>query len=218
MNVTMAEPIFWPTFLWAATGEDLDAFAEAFAVTEEDLLAFYRARLADPREWPVIRIPLHSGQEIRVVFRNFVEDEGIDYLLVTPHCADELPLANLEGCFRGPGLAWQELTAVAAMRVPGDRLSPTARFLLLLPIMSDADAPPEAGGVVESALGSFGATGDLDGLFLEGMSSPVHWHYAADGALICDGEYSLRNPRDPHAFSREEARVITDALREREGR
>lgn len=154
------EQLFWPVHLLQCTSghEDRSVRRSAFGVDQADLWPFYE-RVSDERQWPVLSIPLPAGHLLHVVYRNFVEDYGVDDLLHHPGWEAIVPLATVEGHYRGPGLCWPEL--LAASRAPagaGEITSPDARMLLLLPIMSDADLPADAEDVLAAALAARGTT------------------------------------------------------------
>lgn len=202
---------FWAAhLLWLAEGDDYDPEHDAFGVDAEDADDACQ-RLTDPATWPVIRVPLRHGHCISIVYRNFLEDEGIDYYLSHPEWDRVEELARLEGHFSGPGLAWRELLYVASHSggEPGVT-DPHSRLLLLLPILGDAALPADAGATVAAALASVGAPAgtrnELAGALLDhpywdgenwyhqGSDSSPAGSSAADTGriLLCAGSYSPR--------------------------
>ncbi|MFF5171764.1 hypothetical protein ACFY3U_03910 [Micromonospora sp. NPDC000089] len=128
------------------------------------------------------------------MYRNLPGEGGYDYLLHHPGWTETVPLARVDGHFMGPGLCWAELLAVAG---EGARLDPHT-FLLLLPIMSDADLPSNAADVLATMLTACGATGEIEELaqvLLEkqGCWGPRHWTLTPAGR-ISESRYALRSP------------------------
>jgi hypothetical protein len=186
-------PAFWAAH-FLRQGYDEDVVLSGFGVAEEAAQeAFDHFVRAD--RWPTFRIDIGGGRAVVVVYRNFEEDLGVDYLLET---ADgSLRLAALEGDFRGPGISWPETVAVAGRGNP-DEID-AATLLLLLPMGGDADAGEHASVVVEVALrevGADGAVSELADLLVTDhpMWELAHWTSDSGQETVCDGEYSPRNP------------------------
>jgi hypothetical protein len=95
-----------------------------------------------------------------VVYRNFTEDQGVDYLVVPAAGGNCIKIATVEGALDGPGISWPELTAVVD-RQPTAIERATA-LLLLAPILDDTAA--ESSEVVTrlaDALRTVGVTGQV---------------------------------------------------------
>jgi hypothetical protein len=153
----LADPMFWPAHLLQYTAGHPDDLCVAFGVDEAELWLFYR-RLTDERQWPVFAIALPLGHVLYVVYRNFAEDSGNDYLLHHPGWAEPILLATVEGHYLGPALCWSELVAVSRAGAGADAtLSPEGRIGLLLPVMADADLPADAVDFLAGALHTLGA-------------------------------------------------------------
>ncbi|KUO11099.1 hypothetical protein [Streptomyces sp. DSM 15324] len=137
-------PGFWPAYY----GPVWDAFAddpEPFGADHADVDAAAEALYERTDVWPAYRIPLPHGRTLWVVHRNAPDDSGTDYLLTGPGLHRERELAAIEGHFRGPGLSWPDLVALAHA-APADTdgiRDPDRRLLLLLPAYGDADTPVE---------------------------------------------------------------------------
>lgn len=193
------EPLFWASHLLQCTNGVEEPLCAGFGVSKADLLQFFE-RVSDERQWPVLSVPLSAGHLLHVVYRNLPGEGGYDYLLHHPEWKATVPLARVEGCFRGPGLCWPELltvahTAAEAGSVP--RLDPHT-FLLLLPIMSDADLPLDAADVLAAMLnacGPAGETGALARILLEkqGCWGPQHWTLTPAGR-ISEARHAFRSP------------------------
>jgi hypothetical protein len=73
------DPLFWPVHLLQYTGGDPDELCAAFDVDEAEIWRSYR-RLSDEHRWPAFSISLPSGHLFSLVYRNFKEDSGYDYV------------------------------------------------------------------------------------------------------------------------------------------
>jgi hypothetical protein len=217
----LADALFWPTYLASLAGPEDDTMVDdAFGVDREDMADCYR-RLTDPVRWPVFQVSLAQDHEINVIFRNFEEDMGVDFVFCPAGGGGSLQLATLEGHFRGPGLSWPDLAAVSGSP-PSDYgvVDPAARLLLLLPAMGDGDLPATAAPMVASALAACGAgsaSQQLADALLDDhpMWDLPHWRRDKEGAIVCDGQWSRRNPDAAGAFTPSEALEISLALRSR---
>ncbi|MEU4085953.1 hypothetical protein [Streptomyces aureus] len=169
-------PGFWPAhLLWLAEGEDVDPEPEWFGVDGADTEEAYGA-LTDPVAWPVLRLPLQFGHRILILYRNFPEDEGVDYYLTHPSWERPRSLGSIEGHFAGPGLAWRELVHIAQNPGTGPGVTtPHARLLLLLPVLGDEALPPDAVEVVESALDAIGAPSGTRTVLAEALLDHPFW-------------------------------------------
>jgi hypothetical protein len=187
---------FWAAHL-LRQGYDEDAVLEGFDVGEEEARARFE-ELSDPDHWPAFPLPLGDGRTLTAVYRNFDEDEGVDYLLEADGAAS-VRLAALEGSFQGPGLSWSELRALLDLDAP---VPAQVRLLMFLPAAGEDGMTDEARPLVADALRHVGARGDVDGLadaLTEDhpMWDLPRWERDAEGNLVCDGEYSPRNPEGP---------------------
>ncbi|MFC0507085.1 hypothetical protein [Micromonospora costi] len=77
------EPLFWATHLLQYTGGVEEPLCAGFGVSEADLWQFYK-RASDERQWPVLSVSLSAGHLLHVIYRNFPEDNGYDYVLHHP--------------------------------------------------------------------------------------------------------------------------------------
>ncbi|MBK3561962.1 hypothetical protein JHN55_36605 [Streptomyces sp. MBT56] len=105
----------WAVPEWfGGDGADADALAEV---------------LFDSEQWPVFRVLVPDGRQVSgvvVVYRNFADEFGVDYLL-----------GGQDRCLVA-GLSWQELIRVAdCPEPPAEGVQDVfGRFLLLLPLLS----------------------------------------------------------------------------------
>jgi hypothetical protein len=186
---------FWAAHL-LRQGYDEDAVLSGFGIDEEAARARFE-QLSDPDRWPIFCLPLDDGRALTAVYRNFGEDEGVDYLLETDDQC--LRMSVLEGSFQGPGLSWGELRGLLQADGP---VPAEARLLMFLPMSGEADTAEAARPVAAEALRQLGAAGDIDELadaLTEDhpMWDLPQWERDAEGNLVCDGEYSPRNPHSP---------------------
>jgi hypothetical protein len=196
----LADDQFWPVFL-AFVGA-AETAPDAFGVDPADLEQFF-AELRSATAWPVFSLPVAGGHRIDIVLRNFDDDAGVDYVLVTGD--RHLSLAAIEGHFRGPALSWPELVAVAG----GD----ARRLLLLLPAYADGDRPADAADVVAAALIEVGAATDVDELAeelltIQDWDEDTRWHSDGD-VVVCLGDYAYRAPG---SMTRDDLRLVTEAF------
>lgn len=203
----LERPLFWPchlsSLLHAEEAQELAFGADWDAVGE------LGDELRSTGSWPVFTVPVGNGCAIRVVYRNFEGDIGTDYLLHDPAAREALRLASDEGSFMGPGLSWRELNAVA---------TDARTLLLLLPMLGDADVPPEAITRVAGALAELTWIEEpvtVAGLMLAGQGQwgPANWR-ERDGVWICDGAYSHRCPHNSASFTPEQLAKVSAALDE----
>ncbi|MEU6769007.1 hypothetical protein ABZ916_41640 [Streptomyces sp. NPDC046853] len=189
---------------WAAHLADLsDGFpAEAFGVDAADAGEALE-RLHDRSAWPVFTVPLAGGFAIVVHYNSGEEFTTTDYFLTHRDWSQTGPralvLASDDQDRIGPGLCWPELAALLPAPAEAAGVTdPHARLLLLLPVLGDADAPPEAVEAVAEALVVQGAPADCEALaaqLLEGhpMWGAATWTYDDDErSWLCDGEHSPR--------------------------
>jgi hypothetical protein len=104
----------------------------------EDLPGFWAVHLTDPSAWPVFFVDLGNSSRLAVVYRNFDEDEGQDYLLIPGSAQASIKIATLEGGPEGAGLWWPELKGIAD-RQPTE-IERARTLLLLAPILGDTDS------------------------------------------------------------------------------
>ncbi|NMO50699.1 hypothetical protein HH310_05755 [Actinoplanes sp. TBRC 11911] len=147
----IADELFWPAFLLSVGGSKTAAVA--FEADPADVEA-YAEELHHTDSWPFIVLRLASGHRLYVLFRNFEEDAGWDYLLQPAGTDAVITLAALEGHFRGPAYSWGDLVLLANQ--PDPTRSAAERLLLLLPAMGDADLPADAGQVIAAAFVAVG--------------------------------------------------------------
>jgi len=212
----LTEPLFWPTYLASTVAVYDDRMVTAaFEVDHDDVMNCYR-RLTDESRWPVFRMGLPDGHEIDVIYRNLPGESGVDIVMCRPGGEYPLRLATLEAHHTGPGLSWPELFAAANFSAaPFGVVEAPARLLLLLPALGDVDLPDEATDLVAAALTSRGA-GPRATELAEALLADPHlwprWRRQSDGALVCDGRYSRRNPEARGAFSPADLLEVSSAL------
>ncbi|MGA5290020.1 hypothetical protein [Streptomyces pseudogriseolus] len=209
------DPLFWPVHLGASLrGED--AQRAAFGADWDAATALLR-RLHAPHEWPVFTVPLSSGHVIHAVYRNFVDEYGVDYLVHHPAWPEAETLATVNGHFMGPGMSWPELLSTARQPAtePCDALD-ARRLLLLFPTLGDLGVPDDAAAVLSAALTALTVIEDPDEvarmlLDNQGLWTSAQWR-SRDGVRINDGGHSYRNPVNAFALPAERLREISDAL------
>jgi hypothetical protein len=185
---------FWAAHL-LRHGYDEDAVLSGFAVDEQAARLRFE-ELTDPDRWPTFPLPLGDGRTLIAVHRNFEEDEGVDYLLETD-AGDRIRLATYEGGgVLGPGLSWGELRALLDLDAP---VPAHGRLLMFLPATGEEGMAAEARRLVGHALRHLGAQGDVErlaGVLTEddALWDLPRWRRDGAGNLVCDGEYSPRNP------------------------
>ncbi|WP_239144673.1 hypothetical protein [Streptomyces sp. SID14515] len=128
-------------------GADADALAEV---------------LFDPEQWPMFRALVPDGHPVPgvvVVYRNLVDEFGVDYLPGGPGTGAGLSSAL------GPGLSWRELIRVAdCPEPPADGVQEVSgRFLLLLPLLSGEWSGDVVRERIVAALVAVGAPGGTVG-------------------------------------------------------
>lgn len=136
-----------PAFLYSIGGSRTAAVA--FDVDPADVEE-YTEGLHDPASWPFLTVQLARGHCLYILFRNFGDDSGWDYLLQSAGSDSVMTLAALEGCFRRPALSWPELLTAADQ--PDPTRSRAKRILLLLPALGDAGRPHDAEELVARPL------------------------------------------------------------------
>ncbi|GAA2348611.1 hypothetical protein [Dactylosporangium salmoneum] len=204
-------PGFWAAHWREQFIDDDNLLSRAWGVSE----AVVTERMNDlyaPQAWPVFRIELRGDAELAVVFRNFADDGGVDYLVLPGSGRKVIEIAGLEGHQRGPGLSWPELVAVAD-RQPG-RVRRAQTLLLLAPAFGDEAADtPDAVSALSDAMRTLGATGDTAKLAALAVSDEVvFWGHVPWVAGVPDMDYAPRNPASPFALSVAERQLVTELL------
>lgn len=207
----MAAKQFWPAFLHTVGGSA--SAPHAFDVDPADLNDIIDAFL-DEHAWPVFSLRLAAVSRVHVVMRNFPDEGGIDYVLDPGIGSDAIPLAAMEGHFRGPALAWPEL--ITAAQQPDPDHTPAERLLMLLPACADRDRPASASQTVMQALTAIGATSHTGRTAEELLNSPRYWSRdciwtTVGDALICLGSHAYRNLDGE--LTPTDLRLITNAFR-----
>ncbi|WP_431962189.1 hypothetical protein [Actinacidiphila sp. bgisy160] len=192
-----ARPGFWANHLleWCAAGPDGgrpepkwfgDDGADSDALGEV---------LYDESAWPVLRVPFGDGHCAVVVFRNFADAFGLDFLLTHPGWAGARTLLSYDGERRGPGLGWRHLLHVAAaVPAAGPReglTDPAARLLLLLPLLNDGrrharQAVPRIAGALTAVGAPEETAGTAARCLVDGTADEV-WHDPAWGSPLSGG-------------------------------
>ena len=209
----LQRPAFWATYL----GRWVDDDELPPRVWDVDGSEFRDMQdvLQDPEAWPVFTVDLGDAS-IAVVGRNLEDDEGVDFLLLPADGGAHILLAALEGHQQGPGISWPELVEVAR-RTP----DPDATLLLLVPMLGDVEAANDAAQRhLVTALRAVGGGDEAPELARMLATEPylwesANWSVTADGAALCDGEMSPRNPDGPFALPPEALRTISQALTRR---
>jgi hypothetical protein len=206
----MAGALFWPAFLYTVGGST--SAPNAFGADPADLNELIDT-LLDPHSWPVFSLALAGRSRLHVIMRNFPGEGGVDYVLDPGNGGDSIPLAAMEGHFRGSALAWPEL--VAAAHHPGQGHAWAKRLLLLLPGCADSNRPGTAIDMVSAALTSLGAGPNARQVGTELLSSRRYWTQSCqwatvDGALVCLGSHAYRSLGSE--LSSSDLRLITEAF------
>jgi hypothetical protein len=157
----LGRPGFWAAHLGDPLLLDLDdELAELFAVPLPAIRETY-ARLTDLTAWPIFPVELGAGARLAVVYRNFDEDLGVDYLRVPGPGATCVRIAAYEGGPDGPGIGWDELISAADRQATP--LDSARALLLFLPVVTEVEAAgDEATDRVARALRTVGITGDVE--------------------------------------------------------
>ncbi|MGW3888957.1 hypothetical protein ACWD69_09730 [Micromonospora chokoriensis] len=213
----LTDPLFWPTYLCDTVAyHDTSVVIAAFEVDEEDCLSYYD-RLTNPEAWPVYRLGLRDGQhEIDVVSRNVPGAGNTEFVLSRSGGRHPLELAVVGGHELRPGLSWPELVATAAWSdAPFGVVEPDARLLLLLPALGDPDLPAEAASTLAAVLANCGAgsrVAELADWLLHEPEGWPQWRRGPNGAVVCGGRHSRRNPEGPAGHSPADLLEISSAL------
>ncbi|NGM14251.1 hypothetical protein [Verrucosispora sioxanthis] len=139
-------------------------------------------------------LPLVEPRRLHVIMRNVEDEGGIDYVL-DPGTGDaSIPLAAMEGHFRGPAFTWPKV--VAAAHQPDPNHTPAERLLLLVPACAESSCPHEAVDLVAEALAAVGARSGVRQISEELLNSrrywtPCRWEYV-DDVLVGLGPHTYR--------------------------
>jgi hypothetical protein len=199
---------FWPAYLGETLELGLDEeLAELFGERLDAVRSVYE-RLTDESAWPVFLIELGSDARAAVVYRNFTEDIGLDYLVI-PAGGNSIRIATIEGALDGPGISWPELRAVAD-RQPTAVERATALLLLSRVLGDEAAESGEAVAQIGAALGVIGVVGEVERIAQAIVSAtPAGWHRTANGFNVCDDEGSTRNPSSRAAMKQTDLRTVS---------
>ncbi|MFI7075415.1 hypothetical protein [Micromonospora sediminicola] len=206
----MAHALFWPAFLYTVGGSS--SAPSAFDVDPADLSELIDT-LLDSDSWPVFSLKLAGRSRLHVIMRNFPEEGGVDYVLDPGNDGGAIPLAAMEGHFRGPALAWSELVAATHQADQGHSWG--ERLLLLLPSCADSDRPSTAIDMVAAALTSVGAGTDARRVGAELLSSRRYWTQSCqwttiNDVLVCLGSHAYRSLGSE--LSPSDLRLVTEAF------
>jgi hypothetical protein len=197
VTASLDQPLVWSALLYAVGGarQAVDAFDVNPADVDETLI-----QLSNPDRWPVFTLELADGNHVHLVWRNFEDDSGWDYLLNGGGFTGSVALAMLEGHFRGPGLSWPELVAVSDQAATATGRA--RRMLLLLPALGDDALPVDAKHIVADAVAAVGAFRHQMAVAAELLTASRRfwgmqpWAYA-DGVATCLGHHSFRGLDTP---------------------
>lgn len=217
----------WAIHLIRAHMVDREYVLDGFGIDEEVAVRRRDETISDS-VWPRIEVP-HGDATLTVLYRNSADDFGTDFYCTPTASASPIRIGSAEGHFALPALSWGELENVMASG--GSEAERAARLLLFLPACWDVphgkpEEPDESGEpgepaephLLDRALRAVGAAGDVEGLVeaLAGWGGPGQW-YQDGGVLVCDSEWSLRNPQLPYALSEGGLRAVSEALAFRPG-
>ncbi len=146
-------------------------------------------------QWPGFALSVGDRHTIHLIWRNFDEDMGLDYVLIGAGYESSIVVAALEGSFIGPAWSWPELLDLAEQ--PDRHRSASERLLLLLPAMGDADLPSTAVEVVAGAVTAVGGSRNQVEVARQLLAATSRFWGApqwqrGDGVSVCLGEYSVR--------------------------
>lgn len=197
----------------AATQADEELLFDTLGVTEE-AAQDARQRLSDEETWPVLRIPLRSGDNLVCVYGNFPDDETIDFLVEFKDFSPAAIIHSIGENF-GPGISWPELRRAIYETPLPPGVSPAVAFLIFLPMLEDASARDEATSAAAEALSRIGGNENSGKLAVELLDAqeelwgPAHWTLAEGEYLVCDIDDS---PRRIGGRDRETLVRVTRAL------
>ncbi len=174
----------------------------------------FHRRMSGRADWPTFTVPVTAGR-LHIICRNLEGDAGTDYTLHHPDWERAELLANDDGHFMGPGLAWPELAAAADNGLGGGSTTdPDSRLLLLLPAFGDAAVAAERLAAALRARTAVEDPEQLAAALLEGQGpcGPTRWTMNEEGQRINDGRYSFRNPANDFAMPADRLTRVTAAL------
>lgn len=148
-DVVVDHPAFWSHYLAGPLGADRASDA-AFEVTAVEFDAMY-AVLNDPERWPVVSVRLDGDGWLRIVYRNFKEDEALDFVEQRPGRPTKVFELDDGSC----PMTWEELLVVA--NLPDERLTWAQRLILVLAMLEPQQLPADAGEVLDRALRGIGS-------------------------------------------------------------
>ncbi|MFF5797682.1 hypothetical protein [Streptomyces albogriseolus] len=214
------ETAFWLAHLMLTVGdpsEDPQRYGVDAAVYEEMV-----DRLGDPEKpWPVLRVPFTGGHTAYVVYANFHDMNNVDFFVRHPQWGRLGHLGQCGADEAGPGLSWKELALLAEATQDGSEglTDGSQRLLLLLPMLGDADTPPEACCMVAQALAHCGMDSDAaDELAtaLVGEREPdgePRWSVTTDSPIaVCSSPSSPRHVPLALGIGPSKAQALADAL------
>jgi hypothetical protein len=206
----MTHALFWPAFLYTVGGSP--SAPSAFDADPADLSELIGTFL-DPDIWPVFSLNLAGRSRLHVIMRNFPHEGGVDYILDPGNGGDAIPLAAMEGHFRGPALAWPELVAATHQAHQGHAWG--ERLLLLLPSCADSDRPSTAIDIVTAALTAVGAGANARQVGAELLNSRRYWTQSCrwttiNGVLVCLEAPAYRSLGSE--LSPSDLRLVTEAF------
>ncbi|BCJ37537.1 hypothetical protein Athai_50400 [Actinocatenispora thailandica] len=197
--------------------EDLDLVCPAFGVQPDAVRTAYH-ELKNPDEWPVFRIKMSNNCSMLVIYRNFEDDPGIDFVLQFADVAREARISALEGHYLGPGLSSGEYLSLDA-----GIDSTSFEILLLVPIVGEAQPVNNYYEHVLSRIrqvnGDPRAAAELARQWCH--HSPFWpmptWRKLDSGVLVSDGQYSPRNPENPNALDPTLMKLVSRTLNDFSG-
>ena len=148
-DAVVGHPAFWSHYLAGPLGADRES-DDAFEVTTAEVDAMC-AVLNDPERWPVVSVRLDGDAWLRIVYRNFEEDEGLDFVEERPGRPPKVFTLD-DG---SSPMTWDELLIMADL--PDERLSWAQRLILMLPMLEPQELPADAREVLDRALAGIGA-------------------------------------------------------------
>ncbi|SEE22894.1 hypothetical protein SAMN05216489_05918 [Streptomyces sp. 3213] len=214
------EPAFWLAHLLLTVGDPSED-PERYGVNASAYEAMVEHLSNSEEPWPVLRVPFEGGHTAYAVYANFDDANNVDFF-VRHHEWGRLGYLGQWGADEaGPGLSWTELTTLAeTAQNSGEGLTDSSqRLLLLLPMLGDAETPPEARHLVAQALTRCGISPDaaeeLATVLVgkqEARSEPS-WTVTADSPIaVCSTPYSPRHIPLALGITPRQARALADAL------
>ncbi|MFJ9893851.1 hypothetical protein ACIQPR_11035 [Streptomyces sp. NPDC091280] len=214
------EPAFWLAHLLLTVGdpsEDPARYGVDASVYEEMV-----GRLSDHEApWPVLRVPFDGGHTAYAVYANFDDANNVDFFVGHPEWGRLGYLGQCGADQAGPGLSWTELAALAETpQTSSEGLTDSSqRLLLLLPMLGDAETPPEARQKVARALTRCGIRSDAaDELATvlvgeQAAESEPRWTVTEDSPIaVCSSRFSPRHVPLALGITPHRAQALADAL------